>query len=67
MNDLSSAGSNIQRGWITETRTSQGWKEQTLKYYAEINLPELSNAASLVRDIKDALLQICALSTMRRF
>ena len=37
MKDPSSPGSNIQRGWTTEARTSMGWSEHTLKFYAEIN------------------------------
>ena len=36
MNDPSSHDSNIRRGWTTEARTSMGWIEHTLEYYAEI-------------------------------
>ena len=32
----SSPDSGIQRGWTTEARTSMGWTEHTLEYYAEI-------------------------------
>ena len=37
MKDPSSPDSHIQRGWTTEARTSMGWREHTLKYYAKIN------------------------------
>ena len=37
MNDPSSPGSGIQRGWTTDARTSMCWIEHTLEYYAEIN------------------------------
>ena len=37
MNDPSSPGSHIQRGWTTEARTSMSWRNHTLKHHAEIN------------------------------
>ena len=36
LNEPSTPGNDIQRGWTTEAMTYMGWKEHTLKYYAEI-------------------------------
>ena len=85
MNDPSSSGSGIERGWNTEERTSMGWTEHTLEYNMEINpnrnefgtgilcalrfirSGKLSNAASLLMDIKDSGLQIGEFYMMHKY
>ena len=37
MNEPIWPGSGVQRGWSTQARTSIGWIENTLEYYAELN------------------------------